>query len=351
MKTLLATVAVAALAAVCLAKAAEPLEVSPNGDTRVPAFTMPGSALASKEANDSRVEHILTERALKAQGKNLDEVNAGLFGPRLERMLASYPVEMHKELMGGVKVTVYEPKGGISAANRNKALINLHGGGFVGCFTECGGLESVPIAALSGIRVISVDYRLAPAAKAPEASEDVAAVYREVLKHTPAKGVGIFGCSAGGSLTLQSLSYFQQQKLPRPAAAGIYCAGGSFGGDSTILGGMLGDGDAPPVVPRPVATVPAAGYSRGVPLDDPVAYPVGHPEVLAKFPPTLVVVGTRDFALSSAVVLHSQLVANGVDARLHVWEGGRHAFFYDSRMPESKQAYRVMTRFFIDRLK
>jgi epsilon-lactone hydrolase len=349
MKRIIAACAVAVASFGAPSMAAEPLQVGASGETLIPAFTMPGSSLASREANDSRVEHILTERALKAQGKSLDEVNAALFGPRLDRMLAAYPVTMRNEIMGGVKVTVFEPKGGVKAANRDKVLINLHGGGFVGCFTECGGLESAPIAALTGIKVISVDYRLAPAAKVPEASEDAAAVYRDVLKHASAQHVGIFGCSAGGSLTLQSLSYFQLQKLPRPAAAGIYCAGGSFGGDSSILGAMLGDGD-PPAPPR-AQTVPTTGYARGAPLDDPVAYPARHPEILAQFPPTLVIVGTRDFALSGAVALHSQLVANGVDARLHVWEGVRHAFFYDSRMPESKEAYQVMTRFFVQRLR
>jgi epsilon-lactone hydrolase len=97
--------------------------------------------------------------------------------------------------------------------------------------------------------------------------------------------------------------------------------------------------------------VPSTGYLRGVPRNDPVAYPSSDPKVLGQFPPTLVIAGTRDFALSSAVVLHSQLVAHGVDARLHVWEGLRHAFFYDVRLPESKEAYQVMSKFFTDRLR
>ena len=61
--------------------------------------------------------------------------------------------------------------------------------------------------------------------------------------------------------------------------------------------------------------------------------------------------GTRDFAMSSAVNLHSKLVAAGVDARLHVWEGGRHAFFYDESVPEAREAYQVMATFFKQRLR
>jgi acetyl esterase/lipase len=55
--------------------------------------------------------------------------------------------------------------------------------------------------------------------------------------------------------------------------------------------------------------------------------------------------------MSSAVNLHSKLVAAGVDARLHVWEGGRHAFFYDVRVPEAHQAYSVVATFFKQRLR
>jgi acetyl esterase/lipase len=90
---------------------------------------------------------------------------------------------------------------------------------------------------------------------------------------------------------------------------------------------------------------------RGSSPSNPIAYPATDRSTLAAFPSTLIVVGTRDFALSSAVNLHSKLVASGVDARLHVWEGGRHAFFYDERVPEAREAYRVMAAFFAARLK
>lgn len=332
------------------ASAAEPVAVSATGTTSMPALEVPSSALMSPEGNASRVEHILAERSLN--GRPVAEFNAALFGPRLERSKAAYPVTIRDATIGGVPVKIYEPRDGVAEAMQGRVLLNVHGGGFVGCFVECGGLESIPVAALAGVKVISIDYRLAPKAKFPEASEDVAAVYREVLKTTSAKRIGVYGCSAGGMLTAQSLAWFQRHDLPRPAAAGVFCAGGdpSMGGDSRILGMVLGDGELPQA-PSGSGEPPRPGYMAGATPADPVAYPARDPSTLAKFPATLVVVGTRDFALSSAVNLHSKLVANGVDARLHVWEGGRHAFFYDMRAPESREAYAVMARFFIERLR
>ena len=293
---------------------AGPAKLDADGTTGFPAMDIPSSPLMSAEGNQSRIEHIQTERSL--EGKPIDQFNAALFGPRLERSKAAYAVSIRPDTIGGVPVLVYEPRAGIAKANRGKVLINVHGGGFVGCFAECGGLESIPIAALTGIRVVSVDYRLAPKAQFPAASEDVAAVYRQILKTTAPRRIGIYGCSAGGLLTAQSLAWFQSHKFPRPAAAGVFCAGGDpgMGGDSRYTGMVLGDGE----VPAPPSGDRQLGYMRGAASDDPNAFPAIRPAVLARFPPTLVVVGTRDFALSSAVNLHSRLVANGVDARLHV---------------------------------
>lgn len=334
--------------ALALPATAQQVEVRPDGGTLMPAMTVPGSSLMSAEGNQSRVEHILTERSLK--GQPVAAFNAALFGPRLERTKAAFPVTIRADRIAGVPVLVYEPKAGITTEKSDKLLINVHGGGFVGCFVECGGMESIPVAALTGIRVISIDYRLAPAARFPAASEDVAAVYREVLKKTPAQKIGLYGCSAGGLLTAQSLAWFQSHGLPMPAAAGIFCAGADagMGGDSRFTGMVLGDGENP--MPQ-AGGGGGLGYMHGAAETDSNAFPARSPDVLRQFPPTLVIVGTRDFALSSAVNLHSRLVATGVDARLHVWEGGRHAFFYDVRVPESREVYDVIARFMLDRLK
>jgi len=327
--------------------AAGPVPLGQDGQTSVPALEVPSSDLMSQEGNQSRVEHILTERALK--GTPLDAFNAALFGPRLERTKVAFPVTVRQDRIAGVPVLIYEPNGSDAPSRRRQLLINVHGGGFVGCFTECGGLESIPIAAFTGLKVVSIDYRLAPAARFPAASEDVAAVYRALLKEIPAKGIGLFGCSAGGLLTAQSLAWFQTHDLPAPAAAGVFCAGGDpgMGGDSRIIGMVLGDGETP----DGPAGGPPRGYMQGARPDDSAAFPASDPATLRRFPPTLIVVGTRDFALSSAVNLHSKLVANDVDARLHVWEGGRHAFFYDVRVPEAREAYDVIAKFFTDRLR
>lgn len=334
----------AALLACPAAARAQDVDVREDGTIAVPAHEMPPSAYYSEEGERSRIEHILTERSLK--GMPIDEFNAALFGPRLERTKAAFPVTIESAEIAGVPVLIYEPEGGIASEHRDELIINLHGGGFVGCFVECGGLESIPVAALSGLRVVSIDYRVFPEVTFPAATDDVEAVYRELLKTVPAERVAIYGCSAGGALTSQALARFHAVGLPRPAAAAILCAGGGdFGGDSMVTGMILGDGE----LPRPPGGDPG-GYMATADEDDPTADPTRDVATLLSFPPTLIGVGTRDFALSSATHLHRQLVLNGVDARLHVWDGARHAFFYDIRVPEAHEVFTLVSRFLTDHM-
>jgi acetyl esterase/lipase len=66
----------------------------------------------------------------------------------------------------------------------------------------------------------------------------------------------------------------------------------------------------------------------------------------AKFPPTLLITGSRDFAMSSVVRSHALLVEANVDAELHVYEGMWHTFFIYPELPESQAVYSVIARFF-----
>jgi len=54
--------------------------------------------------------------------------------------------------------------------------------------------------------------------------------------------------------------------------------------------------------------------------------------------------------MSSVLRSQSLLTAAGVETELHVWDGMWHAFFSDPEIPESRQAYAVMLRFFDRRL-
>src|SRR6185312_319143 len=80
--------------------------------------------------------------------------------------------------------------GTATARNKGRILINPHSGAFMGCWPGCAELESIPVSALGKVEVISVDYREGPDNKFPAASEDVAAVYKELLKTHKSEHIG-----------------------------------------------------------------------------------------------------------------------------------------------------------------
>lgn len=327
------------------------LRVDADGTVHAPAMSVPVSSLLSPEARAYVADHLrqMQQPELLSQKDGVPV----FMEPYLARQRVLFAHDRRDATIGGVHVYDYTPKAGVAPQNRHRVLINLHGGGFMGCFQGCGELESLPLTALGQVRVVAVDYREGPEHRFPAASADVAAVYRELLKTYPAQNIGIYGCSAGGMLTGMSVAWFQAHNLPRPGAIGIFCAGATvsgagFGGDADYVAGPIGDARPPAPWPpaQPVSEGSALPYLAGTSPKDPLVSPTASDAVLRQFPPTLIITGTRGFELSSAVYTHTQLVRLGVDADLHVWEGLFHGFFYNADVPESRQAYDVMLKFF-----
>jgi epsilon-lactone hydrolase len=330
------------------------VKIEKDGTVHVPAHSVPMSAFLSPQGKAYVAEHLLNmqDPAMRGEENGIPVLLKGY----LARQNSVFAIERSDVTIGGVHAYEYLPKQGVSAANRKRVLINLHGGGFMGCWPACAELESIPVAAMGQIRVVSLDYRQGPKHRFPAASEDVASAYRELLKQYRAEDIGIYGCSAGGMLTGMAVAWFQQHSLPRPGAIGILCAGmtlapNGFGGDAAYTTAAIGESRAPPRAPSSDAPSTAAlPYFAGISTSDPLAAPASSPEVLAKFPPTLIVTGTRAFELSSAVHTHALLVKQGVEADLHVWEGMFHGFFYNVDVPESQDCYDIIVKFFAKHL-
>lgn len=316
--------------------------VDRDGTVHVPAQVVPPSEFLSPEAKAYVAQHLRDMQNPEAL-QQVDGVPR-FMKPMLDHDHESFAVIRKDEKIGGVHVYDYRPSAGIRERNLTRVLINLHGGGFSGCWPGCAELESIPISAVMGIRVVSVDYREGPTYKFPAASEDVAAVYRDLLKTYKPNEIGIYGCSAGGMLTAMSVAWFQTHDLPRPGAIGIYCASaGKFGGDASSIAFPLGEARiAAPSGHR--MTEP--GYLSNAEPNDPMASPLASRSILAKFPPTLLITGDRDFAFSGAIYTDIQLAKLGVDVELHMWDGLFHGFFYNTDVPESKDAFAIMSRFF-----
>ena len=315
--------------------------IESNGTVEEPARSVPLSPFLSPEAKSYVTDHL--NQMQDPEMLKQDDGVPRFMKQYLEQDRTMFALNRTDEKIAGVHVFTYVPKTGIARQNDMRVLINLHGGGFSGCWPGCAELESIPLSAMMGIKVVSVDYREGPEYKFPAASEDVASVYKDLLKTYPAKDIGIYGCSAGGMLTAMSLAWFQTHDLPTPGAVGIFCASaGSFGGDASYIAFPLGEARVPTADP----SRNQLGYLSGAKMTDPLVSPAVSEAVLAKFPPTLLMTGTRDFAMSGTIHTDIQLTQAGVDSELHVWDGLFHGFFYNASVPESKEAFEIAAKFF-----
>jgi epsilon-lactone hydrolase len=267
--------------------------------------------------------------------------------PRQTRQMTSdatkalYPVNIAFSTIAEIPVSVVTPL--VTPPEKaNRVIINLHGGGFT---SDSGSLtESIPIANLTQTKVVSVLYRLAPEHPFPAAVEDVVAVYRELIKTTDPKNIGIYGSSAGAVLTPEVAVKLKQLGLPLPGALGVFSGAGDFtqtGDSQQIYGvqGLLGHPDT-----RPKGVQWLAVYVGSADPKDPVLSSFFAD--LHGMPPTLFMTSTRDMLLSDTTILHRAFLSAGVDASLVVFEGLNHCFWYNPDLPESREADGIMAKFF-----
>lgn len=336
--------------------------VAADGTVHVPSFDLAFSTIASGEAREAFVR----QRTKAAESQDAasedpppipDDIEAArkqadeeIVLPLLAKQFARWPdVAIEPIEVGGVYAENFTPRDGVGERNKARVLINVHGGGFMVGARAHGQLESIPIAAQGQIKVVSVDYRMAPEHRFPAATEDLAVVYESLLGEYEPERIGIYGSSAGGILTAQSIPWFLEHDLRLPG--GIAMLGGSgqslYKGDSTLMARHVFEG--------------AAGFPAGAELDvwpyfedadmaSRLASPMLWPDVLAEFPPSLLVTGSRAYEMSSIIDAHNKLTLAGARSQLHVWDGLGHCFYLDADLPESREAEKIIIRFFSEAL-
>lgn len=255
----------------------------------------------------------------------------------IEKMKVVYPVTIEPTTIAGVKAKIVTPKNA-APGKKDRVLICVHGGGFR---TDSGSfIEAIPIAGLTGTRVISVEYRLGAKFPFPAPVEDSVAVYTETLKTHSPKKIALYGTSAGAILTAETAVQLRKLGKPLPAALGFFSGFADMArpGDAGHLFSVSGFmGYRAPSGPT------LAAYVGTTDPKDPVLSPMYAD--LKGFPPTLCMTGTRDICLSGTVDFHRALLRAGVDARLMVFDAMPHAHWYSFHLPEAKEALEAQARF------
>ncbi|MGB3071653.1 MAG: alpha/beta hydrolase [Ottowia sp.] len=221
-------------------------------------------------------------------------------------------------------------------------ILYLHGGGFsMGSALNYRDMVT-RLALAAEATALSVDYRLAPEHPFPAGLNDVAAVYRELLRQGWSPRQIVFaGDSAGAGLVASALLKLRDDKIELPAAG--MCISPFV--DLTLSGAsMTVNAPFDPIVQKTSATGSVTRYAQTVPPDHPLVSPIFADHT--GLPPLLVLAGKKESLMDDAVRLADKARAAGVEVTLELWEDMIHIWPYFAAMiPEGQQALERMGHF------
>jgi len=254
----------------------------------------------------------------------------------VDMILGTPGVALETRQIGGATCHIAIPNG-ISAADRRKAHLYIHGGGWV-LFGGRAALAFAKIPAMQfGGVTYAVDYRMPPDHPFPAGLDDCCAVYAALLQSHAASNILVSGSSAGGNLAAALMLKARDTGLARPAALVLDTPVTDLtnSGDSwSVLYGL------DPVLRDPEGVGSTKLYLNGRNPRDPYLSPLFGENLAEAFPPTHLRAGTRDRLLSDTVRMHAALRIAGVPADLYVSEAMPHGGF-GGYSPEDAAAIRV----------
>ncbi|UCF35895.1 MAG: alpha/beta hydrolase [Acidobacteriota bacterium] len=279
--------------------------------------------------------------------EHIEEKDAGAAAVA-QSLAGALNVTVKEDKIAGVNVYWVNPPT-ISVEHQGHLFVYIHGGAYVYNGGMAGVVEPALIAHHLQIEVVSIDYRMPPQHPAPAATDDVIAVWKELLKTRSNTSMVMGGTSAGGNITLASSQRFVSLGLAVPAALYIGTPTVDLNpeaGDSRYLN----EGADRILIKMGDFGVAAMNlYAGELGLNHPYVSPIFGS--FSGLPPTYLITGTRDLLLSDTVRTHRALRRAGIVAELHVYEGQSHGdYILALKTPESAEHYAELQRFVLEHL-
>ncbi|HEY1484675.1 MAG TPA: alpha/beta hydrolase [Micromonosporaceae bacterium] len=229
-----------------------------------------------------------------------------------------------------------------------RVLLFLHGGGYrLGSLRSDGELAA-RLGRAAGMRVLFLEYRLAPEHPFPAAIDDVRTAWHWLVvdQHLSPSSMALAGDSAGGGLSVALLVALRDAGAELPAAAVLM----SPTVDLTSSGASMSERvDQDPISTPALLRQLSSDYLAGADPKAPLASPLF--ASLAGLPPLLVQVGTSDLLLSDSERLATAAAEAGVDVTLEIGEGLPHVYQSTLGTPEAAEATGQIGEFLRARLR
>jgi acetyl esterase/lipase len=209
-------------------------------------------------------------------------------------------------------------------ARTDKIAVYLHGGAYVLNSAKAVIESAMFFAAETGLRVIAVDYTLAPHSKWQDTTNEVIAVFKALAEQGfEADDILLYGDSAGGGLAAGVTLKMRDLGMEMPAAVVLWSpwADISETGDTYVT---LRDAE-PYFTYKDILGPAALAYADAEDHKNPCVSPV-YGDFTLGFPPTLIQGGTKEIFLSGFIRLYQALDQSGQTAKLDLYEGMPHVF-------------------------
>lgn len=223
-------------------------------------------------------------------------------------------------------------------------MVYIHGGAYTFFYAETTFQFPIPVAEDAQIRVISVEYTLAPMARWQQIMDELFQVIKALMDdgYKP-NDIAICGLSAGGGLAAGAVFKLRDEGYPAPGAVIL----GSPWSDITDTGDSYHTmKDIEPCYLYDKILKPCAdAYADPADHKHPYISPV-YGDFSKGFPPTLIQGGTKELFLSNFVRLYQAIEEGGGYAKLDLYEGMWHVFQKCPYIPEAQKA-RLKVRDFL----
>ncbi|MSQ41464.1 MAG: alpha/beta hydrolase [Dehalococcoidia bacterium] len=231
-------------------------------------------------------------------------------------------------------------------ADADRRVLYLHGGGYTGGSATSHRQLVARISAASGCAMLSLDYRLAPAAPFPAAVDDAVAALRWMHEQgprgpAPASATFLAGDSAGGGLALAVLFQARDRGLPMPRAAVTLSAWTDLAGTGASLHTRA---QADPMVNGRALGATALAYLGSADARDPLASPLYGD--FRELPPLLLQVGDAEVLLDDTLRVAERARTAGVRVTVEVEPEAPHVYqLAAAEAPEAQAAVRRIGAF------
>ena len=213
----------------------------------------------------------------------------------------------------------------------DQVLLYLHGGGFVFGLTPPHLQMGAYLAQKMSLRILMVDYRLAPQHPFPAALDDCARAYGWLIKQgVSAENIVVAGDSAGGNLTLTLLMKLRDRGEPLPAAAACLSP------VTDLTQDKIHPGYRDPLLPTQAMRFYTRSYVGNNDAHNPLISPVWGD--LRGLPPLLIHAGEDEILRDDAVRIEELARTANVDVRLEIYPRMWHVWQLYLALPQAVQS-------------